>query len=149
MRWTDVDLADRVWTVPRTKNGRPHRVPLSPPAVAVLERMQALRDDSNVVFPSRRRGGKLGHMSLREVLVKLVHADVTVHGFRCTFRDWAAELTAHPAEVVEMALAHTIGNKVEAAYRRGDLFDKRRALMAAWATFAAGQDDGVVVPLRA
>jgi integrase len=83
------------------------------------------------------------------LLRRMRRGDLTAHGFRSTFSDWAAERTAYPREVVEMALAHTIGNKVEAAYRRGDLFEKRRELMEAWASFCEGHAAGEVVPLRA
>ena len=131
-RWDEVDLAKAVWTIPasRMKAGKEHRVPLSPRTVAILERTKLL--GSPFLFAGNR--GKLSLMAMT-MLLRRMKADVTVHGFRSTFRDWSAECTGYAHEVCEMALAHTIGNKAEAAYRRGDLFDKRRRLMADWATF--------------
>jgi integrase len=112
-------------------------VPLSPPAMALLERMAAIRDGSGSVFLSQRRGGRMSDTTLSAVLKRMGRDNLTVHGFRSTFRDWAAEATNSPNHVVEMALAHTIGSAVERAYRRGDLFEKRRTLMEGWATFLA------------
>lgn len=132
--WSEIDMQARTWTVPaeRMKAGKEHRVPLSDAAVRLLEGLpRHVRGD--LVFPAPR-GGVLSDATLSAVLKRL-GVPVTVHGFRSTFRDWAAESTAYPSDVVEMALAHTIGNKVEAAYRRGDLFEKRRQLMQAWADF--------------
>jgi len=117
----------------RMKGGREHRIPLSSPALAVLKRMAKIREGDHV-FPGDRRA-MLSNMALLMLLRRMEHGDLTAHGFRSTFRDWAAECTDFPNEVVEMALAHSVGNKVEAAYRRGDLFDKRRKLMAAWAAY--------------
>ena len=142
-QWDEIDLAERVWTVPaqRMKAGREHLVPLSDAAIAVLDAMAAIRVDEHV-FPGRN--GTLGPQAMRRVLEGL-RAEISVHGFRSTFSDWAAEATGHSSEVREMALAHTIKNQSEAAYRRGDLFDKRRALMRDWAQRCAG--GAVVVPL--
>jgi integrase len=95
------------------------------------------------VFPSQDLSGSLGHAALFMLLRRMGRGDITTHGFRSTFRDWAAECTHYPNEVVEMALAHTVGSKVEAAYRRGDLFEKRRRLMADWATFCATLPEAV------
>lgn len=133
-RWSEFDLQAGTWTIPgdRMKAGKEHRVPLSDQALAVLESMPR-RDD--FVFPGSREGSMLSDMSLTAVLRRMGHADITVHGFRSAFRDWAAETTNYPREVAEMALAHAIGNDVEAAYRRGDLFEKRRRLMRDWAKF--------------
>jgi integrase len=124
------------------KAGREHRVPLSEPALAVLEMVRPLAlttdgkaDPAAPVFPGPRRALPMSNMVMLMLLRRMDRADLTAHGFRSTFSDWAAERTAYPREVVEMALAHAIGNKVEAAYRRGDLFDKRRNLMAVWASF--------------
>ena len=132
--WSEFDLNEKVWTVPagRMKAGKEHRVPLSDTVVELLE---SLPRESQFVFPGPKDKA-LSNMAMAAVLERMGRDDVTVHGFRSTFRDWAAESTAYPSEVVEMALAHTIGNKVEAAYRRGDLFDKRRRLMADWAVAA-------------
>jgi integrase len=106
---------------------------------------------SNHLFPGGKRTKPLSNMGMTAVLRRMGRGDITVHGFRSTFRDWAAERTNFPSEVVEMALAHPVGDKVEAAYRRGDLFEKRRRLMAEWASFcnmpsASGRDK--VVPMR-
>lgn len=148
-RWDEIDLRTLLWIVPpaRMKAGREHRVPLSAPAVAVLERMARVRE-SEFVFPGTRRA-VLSEMAMLAIL-KRMERDVTVHGFRSTFRDWAAERTNFPNEMLEMALAHTVSDKVEAAYRRGDMFDKRRTLMDAWAKYCAkpAAPTGEVVPLR-
>jgi integrase len=137
-RWDEIDLTGKVWTVPedRMKAGNAHRVPLSDAAMSVLNEMWPLRN-GGFVFPSQDLTGMLGHAALFMLLRRMGRGDVTTHGFRSTFRDWAAERTHYPNEVVEMALAHTVGSKVEAAYRRGDLFEKRRLLMVDWATFCA------------
>ena len=141
-RWLEIDLVEKVWTVPaeRMKSGKTHRVPLSTGALAVLREMQALRpagDADGYVFPGRKPGRSLDKMAMTDLLERMGRADITVHGFRSTFRDWAAERTSYPNHVVEQALAHVIGNAVEAAYRRGDMFEKRRRLMQQWATFCA------------
>jgi integrase len=134
--WDEVDLANRIWTVPasRMKMGKEHRVPLSSAAIAVLKAMQAIRH-GELVFPGRD-GRPITRLAVLKVVKKLA-GDFTTHGFRSSFRDWAAERTAFPAELAEMALAHSVGTAVEAAYRRTDLFDKRRKLMDAWAVFCA------------
>src|SRR6266498_2569176 len=134
-QWSEIDLGAKVWTVPagRMKGGREHRVPLSGAAVAILKRMAKAREGDHV-FPGNRRA-TLSNMAFLMLLRRMGRGDLTAHGFRSTFRDWAAERTNFPNEVVEMALAHSVGNKVEAAYRRGDLFDKRRKLMNAWAAY--------------
>jgi integrase len=136
-RWPEIDFKSRVWTVPaeRMKRGREHRVPLSRPAMAVLERTRG--QGADFVFPSLKAGKPLSNMALLVLLGRMGRGDVTAHGFRSTFRDWAAERTNFPREVAEAALAHAIDDKVEAAYRRGDLFEKRRHLMEAWAEFCA------------
>jgi len=130
--WAEVDLIKAVWTIPasRMKAGKEHRVPLSPRAVAILEATKPV--DSPFLFAGNR--GNLSLMAMT-MLLRRMKADITVHGFRSTFRDWSAECTGYAHEVCEMALAHVIGNKAEAAYRRGDLFDKRRRLMADWAAY--------------
>jgi integrase len=148
-RWDEISLAERLWTVPasRMKAGREHRVPLSDAAVAIVEQMAATRLN-DYVFPGS--AGPLNHKALLRVLTRMGRSDITVHGMRSTFRDWAAERTNYPAEVAEMALAHTVGSAVEQAYRRSDLFERRRRLMDDWARFchqlpAAGN----VVTIRA
>jgi integrase len=124
-----------VWTVPadRMKAHKEHRVPLSPRALAILRDNDAARSD--YLFPGGKASKPLSNMAMTEVLRRMGRGDITVHGFRSTFRDWAADCTHFPGEVAEMALAHAIGDETEAAYRRGDLFEKRRRLMAEWAAF--------------
>jgi integrase len=145
--WSEIDLKSKMWTVPgnRMKGNREHRVPLSDAAVAVLRRMHALREN-DYVFPGDQRV-TLSNMVLPKLLQRMGRDDLTVHGFRSTFRDWAAERTNFPNEVVEMALAHAIAGKAEAAYRRGGLFEKRRKLMDAWAAYCE-QSTGQVVALH-
>ena len=135
--WEEIDLKDDVWIIPaaRMKAGRDHRVPLSARAVTLLKQ-QPRFVGSDLVFPSER-GGMLSDMAMT-TLVRRMGVDAVPHGFRSTFRDWAGERTEYSRDVAEMALAHTIGDRVEAAYRRGDLFAKRSAMMAEWAQFAAG-----------
>jgi integrase len=136
--WQEINLDEAVWTVPaeRMKAGRAHRVPLSRPALDVLREVQGLGTEATaLVFPSSHSGRALSDMTLAAVLKRLA-VPVTVHGFRSTFRDWAEEATSYPHEVKEAALAHTIRNKAEAAYRRTDLFEKRRHMMEAWASHA-------------
>jgi integrase len=135
--WLEIDLTNRVWTLPaeRMKGGREHRVPLSAPDMAVLQRMR--ERGANFVFPGLKSGKPLSNMALLVLLGRMSRGDVTTHGFRSTFRDWAAERTNFPREVAKAALAHAIEDKVEAAYRRGDLFEKRMRLMEAWAEFCA------------
>jgi integrase len=135
-RWDEIDLREKIWIVPaaRMKAGREHRVPLSAATVAILEEMKKIRE-GEFVFPGGKKGRPLSNMAMLAVLKRIGRSDLTAHGFRSSFRDWAAERTHFPGEVAEMALAHTVGDKVEAAYRRGDLFQKRRQLMEAWARF--------------
>jgi integrase len=143
-RWGELDLDAKIWAVPagRMKAGREHRVPLSDATLAVLDKVRPLAlmredktDPAAPVFPGPRRALPMSNMVMLMLLRRMNRGDLTAHGFRSTFADWAAERTAYPREVVEMALAHSIENKVEAAYRRGDLFEKRRQLMEAWARF--------------
>lgn len=146
--WPEIDVGQKLWTVTaeRMKAERDHRVPLQVRAVEILKEMGALRI-SDFVFPGFKKGKPLSNMAMEMVLRRLGR-DVTVHGFRSTFRDWASERTSFPNEVCEMALAHTIPSKTEAAYRRGDLFEKRRKLMDAWAAFVDSEPRGSkVVPL--
>ena len=127
-----------VWIIPaeRMKARAEHRVPLSEQALAVLRRAEAQKIN-HIVFHGQKAGRPLSNMALLMMLRRMGRDDLTAHGFRSTFRDWAAERTAYPNHVVEMALAHVVGNKVEAAYRRGDLFAKRVRLMADWARFCS------------
>ena len=130
------------------KAKRDHRVPLSEVAVALIERMREVRQD-NHVFPSERIGKPLSNMAMLTLLRRMGRGDLTTHGFRATFRTWAADRTGFPREVIEAALAHVVGSKVEAAYQRGDLFEKRRRLMDEWARFYTPPTVGEVVPLKA
>jgi integrase len=131
------------------KAGKEHVIPLSSAAVAVLRKMEACRM-GKLVFPGVKEGKPCSDMTLTAVLRRMKRGDLTAHGFRSTFRDWAAEATAYPAEMAEMALAHTIGDKTERAYRRGDLFQKRVRMMNDWARWCAKPlESGEVVPLRA
>jgi len=152
-RWPEIDFDAAVWTIPgeRMKAGRGHRVPLSEPALAILRDMLALRrKDDDPVFPGGRAGKPLSNMAMTMTLRRMQRGETTVHGFRSTFRDWCGEATGYPAEVAEAALAHVNKDKTEAAYARGDLFEKRRRLMAEWAAFLARPTiaAGDVVPLR-
>ena len=148
--WNEIDFANRIWTVPgeRMKADKEHRVPLSSAAIAMLEAMRAIRH-SDYIFPGRRNARAVGANSVLRFAKEAAGINVTTHGLRSTFRDWAAERTNFPREVAEMALAHAIPDAVEAAYRRGDLFEKRRKLMDAWAAYCAKieMDAGKVVAL--
>ncbi|MFZ4539647.1 tyrosine-type recombinase/integrase [Propionivibrio sp.] len=137
--WSEINLAESTWTIPkeRMKMDKEHRVALSDEAVAVLNVMPRTSD---LIFPSRK-GAELAGQVMRDALSR-VHGGITIHGFRSTFRDWASERTSYPKDVAEMALAHSIGSKVEEAYRRGDLFEKRRLMMRDWAKFC----DTVALP---
>nr|WP_281722998.1 site-specific integrase [Nitrosomonas nitrosa] len=134
--WQEIDLQEGVWTIPATrmKASREHRVPLSESALALLRPLKIGRP-TDWVFPGYKKGKPLSDMTLLAMLKSLGRGDLTVHGFRSTFRDWAAERTDFAREVAEAALAHTVRDKVEAAYRRGDLFAKRRELMRQWAEY--------------
>ncbi len=139
--WSEVDLDAGLWTIPasRMKSGREHRVPLSGPAIGLLVALPGDHLPDDHLFPGMR--GPLSDMSLTAVLRRM-EVPATAHGFRSTFRDWVSEHTEHSGEVAEMALSHAIGDKVEAAYRRGDLLAKRVALMKDWAVFLVGPPDG-------
>lgn len=138
--WSEVDLNERIWTVPahRIKAGRAHRVPLPDRCIEVLKRARELSTESDHVFTGRSGHKPLSNMVFLMILRRM-QLPITAHGFRSSFRDWAAEQTHFPREVCEMALAHAISNKVEAAYRRGDLFERRRELMDVWAAFVESE----------
>jgi integrase len=147
--WDEIDLDAKIWTIPaeRMKAEREHRVPLSAHALAILNDMAAVRTN-NYVFPGNKKG--LSNMAMLAVLKRMDRPDITVHGFRSSFRDWAAESTAYPGEVVEMALAHAIKNLTEAAYRRGDLLEKRSRLMEDWARYCnSPRINADVIPINA
>ena len=142
-RWNEIDLKEACWVIPeaRMKSRKEHRVPLSEPAIEILRVASVTRDVSGFVFTGSRVGKGLSNMALLQLMrgmgygIKQERGSYVPHGFRSSFRDWAGEVSSFPGDVVEMALAHTIRNKVEAAYRRGDLFEKRRSLMNSWAEF--------------
>lgn len=146
--WQEIDLKDATWTIPasRMKMKREHRAVLNVEALTLLK---ALPQTGDLVFPNNK-GGILSDMTLTAVLRRMNRKDITGHGFRSTFRDWCSERTNYPRDVAEMALAHAIGDKVEAAYRRGDLFEKRRRLMKEWGKFSGKvQVTGTVTPIKA
>jgi integrase len=132
-RWSEIDEEGRMWTVPadRMKMRRPHRQPLTDRAMVIL---QALPKDGDLIFPGERKGRPLDHKAMQRVLER-IGVDAVPHGFRSAFRDWGAEIGDYPNELLELALAHAVGDRVEAAYRRGDMLAKRRELMADWAAF--------------
>jgi integrase len=148
-RWGEFDLEAAAWTIPgeRMKAGKDHRVPLAPRALEILAEAKKLSDGGEFVFPGRGGGKPLSNMAFLMTLRRMGRDDITAHGFRSAFADWVSERTSTPADIREMALAHAIRNKVEAAYRRGDLFDKRRHLMSLWENFATATP-GAVVQLR-
>jgi integrase len=165
MLWNEVDLHKRVWTIPgsRMKSGREHRVPLSDRAVAILSDLKQLPGNPHV-FPGGNLG-RLGPMALLASLARMqdgatqdgaAQSAVTVHGFRSSFRTWAAERTNYPREICEVALAHRVGDETERAYQRGDLLDKRRQLMERWSAFCRStkprskdnRSAGNILPLR-
>jgi integrase len=137
-RWSEFNRTGRVWTIPgeRMKTGKEHRIPLSDRALAIIEEMAAIRHN-DFVFPGARGNRPLSNVSFYRQLHLMQRPDLTTHGFRSSFRDWCAERSTFPAEVSEMALAHIVSDKVEAAYRRGDMFEKRRQLAEAWAKYCA------------
>lgn len=138
-RWDEIDLQAKVWTIPaeRMKAGKPHRVPLSTEAMAILKPLHEARRGP-LVFPGQTSKKPLSETAFRALFRRCDVSDVTIHGFRSAFRDWCGNDTAFPREVAEQALAHTVGNAVEQAYRRGDALEKRRTLMEAWAAYCAG-----------
>jgi integrase len=152
-RWTEIDLEAAIWTVPpgRMKAGREHRVPLAKDVVAMLRALKTEAPASQIyVFPGAKKDAPLSNMAMNALLRRMKRDDLTVHGFRSTFRDWAGEATNYPRELAEASLAHTLRDKTEAAYARGDAIEKRRRLMEDWATFCArpASADTAVVPIR-
>lgn len=146
--WPEIDKKTALWTIPseRMKADREHRVTLSREALAILDEMAEMQSDK-YVFPGHKDGRPLSLTALSKALKAAGGGDATVHGMRSTFKDWASERTSFPAEVSEMALAHTIGDKVEAAYRRGELLKKRAALLEQWSTFVRSGVAGNVVAI--
>jgi integrase len=151
-QWDEIDLAKKLWTIPgeRMKMKKEHRVPLSDAALKLLRSLPT-ETEPGFVFIGPRAGAGLSNMAMAAVLKRMGRDDVTVHGFRSCFRDWSAECTAFPNHVLEQALAHSIGDGVEKAYRRGDLLEKRRKLMSDWAKYCsmpAVKTSATVVRLR-
>jgi integrase len=145
--WSEIDFASRLWVIPaqRMKSDAEHHVPLSDRAIEILREMQAIRHDQ-WIFPGGKAGRPIGHEAMLRVLAEMGRSEITVHGFRSTFRDWAGDRTNFPREVCEAALAHAVGSRAERAYRRGSALEKRRQLMAAWASYCASPatDEAVV-----
>lgn len=156
--WGEIDMEAKVWTVPavRMKAGREHQVPLSKRALAVLEVVKPLATSpaksakfaSSPIFPGQGRGGALSSMALAMLLRRMKVTDITVHGFRSSFRDWAGEASTFPREVAEAALAHNVGDATERAYRRGTALEKRRLMMEAWAGWCDHSTSAKVQPIR-
>jgi integrase len=135
-RWTKIDFKNKIWTIPgeKMKGGKIHRVPLCDRAVAIVEDMKTDKR-GDYIFPGAKRSKPLSNMAMLNVLSRMGHDEITVHGFRSTFRDWVAEQTNFPREIAEVALAHDVGDETEQAYQRGDMFEKRKRLMTAWAKY--------------
>ena len=148
MRWSEINLDERVWTLPpdRMKAGREHRVPLSERAVAILRQLAIRTGD--FVFPGQRKGRPLSNMAMEMMLRRMKADSITVHGFRSSFRDWAGNETHYPRDLIETALAHVIGDKAEQAYRRSDALEKRRKLMEAWANYCEPAKSAKVLRMR-
>ena len=150
-RWAEIDMGEKRWTIPaaRMKAAKEHTIPLSDAALAVLQRLKAETKEGEFVFPGGKKNTPLSNMACLALLKRMGRSDLTVHGFRSSFRDWAGEATAHPREVIEHAMSHQLKDKAEAAYQRGSLLERRRVLMADWANYCAQPAaTGVVVALR-
>ena len=152
-RWSEINIEDRLWIIPanRMKTGKEHRIPLSERAVAILGGIKPNPAEPNAyVFRGSKPGKPLSNMAFLMLLRRMGRNDLTAHGFRSTFRDWCTERTSFSSEVAELALAHAIGSKVEAAYRRGDLFEKRHELARLWAEYCMSNiaDSAKVIPIH-
>ncbi len=143
-KWSEIDLDEQMWVIPahRMKAKRVHRVPLTDEACEVLKRVQPLDDD--FVFPGQKRGKGLSNMAMAQLLKRMKREGITIHGFRSSFRDWAAERGGMPSEIAELCLAHEVGSAVERAYRRSDLFEQRRTLMERWSRFCVPASADVI-----
>jgi integrase len=141
--WDEIDIEGALWTIPadRMKSSREHRVPLVSRSIEILEAMKKVRV-SDFIFPGRVGKKPMSDMTITAVLRRMKRDDITVHGFRSTFRDWVSDCTDHPRELAEAALAHIVGEETERAYRRGDALEKRRALMRDWADYCGSGSDG-------
>ena len=150
-RWSEIDTVEKRWTIPaaRMKAAKEHTIPLSDAALAVLQRLKAETKEGEFVFPGGKKNTPLSNMACLALLKRMGRSDLTVHGFRSSFRDWAGEATAHAREVIEHAMSHQLKDKAEAAYQRGSLLERRRVLMADWANYCAQPAaTGVVVALH-
>lgn len=150
-RWSEIDMVEKRWTIPaaRMKAAKEHTIPLSDAALAVLQRLKTETKEGEFLFPGGKKNTPLSNMACLSLLKRMKRGDLTVHGFRSSFRDWAGESTAHPREVIEHAMSHQLKDKAEAAYQRGSLLERRRVLMADWANYCAKPAaTGVVVPLQ-
>ena len=148
--WNEIDLEQKLWCIPaeRMKTGSPHNVPLSIQALEILKKARELQTDNDLIFPSPVNNAALSSNALLHALQKRLKIDATIHGMRSSFKDWASETTNYSNEVSEMALAHIVSNKVEGAYRRGDLLEKRRWLMQDWSNFVSSSEEKTVQLLR-
>jgi integrase len=147
-RWDEIDFDKKLWTIPaeRMKEKKEHRVPLTDRALAILKELPR---EGDFAFIGSRKNMPLGKNSFLKLIWAMNREDITVHGFRSSFRDWAGEMTAFPADICEVALAHAVGGKVQTTYQRGDLLEKRRKLMEAWAAFCGMPKRGATVtPIR-
>lgn len=144
-RWSEVNWEEKLWVIPadRMKANREHKVPLTDPAIAVLESMKGL--SPQFIFPGNKPNSGISNMAMTQLLRRLGKGDVTVHGFRSSFRDWAAEKGNMPREIAELCLAHEVGNEVERAYRRSDLMDKRRTLLRKWSQYCTSRKADIFV----
>jgi integrase len=151
-RWSEFDFGKRIWTIPpdRMKARKEHRVPLSDRMIKILKALPREAGADGIIFISSKAGAPLAKNTLSKLVSKMMGIDTTVHGFRSSFRTWAAESTAFPREVIEAALAHATGNAVELAYQRSDVLEKRRQLMEKWSAFVATprRKTGTVTPIR-
>jgi len=148
--WNEIDFEQEIWCIPaeRMKTGSPHNVPLSIQALEILKKARELQTDNDLIFPSPVNNAALSSNALLHALQKRLKIDATIHGMRSSFKDWASETTNYSNEVSEMALAHIVSNKVEGAYRRGDLLEKRRWLMQDWSNFVSSSEEKTVQLLR-
>lgn len=149
-KWSEFDLDNKIWTIPaeRMKSRKEHRVPLSNESINLLKNIP-INNNTEFLFPGNKKGKPISNASMLKVMRSLISYDYVVHGFRSSFRDWAAEQTSHSHDVIEMSLAHAIKNKTEAAYRRSDLLEKRRLLMQEWAGSICGQQSKIICFLKA
>jgi len=149
-RWAEIDMVAKIWTIPasRMKAGREHRIPISPEALAILAALSVAKN-GEFVFPGQRRGRPLSDGSMRALLRRMKVGEITIHGYRSSFRDWCSDVAHAPREIAESCLAHSVGSSVEQAYLRTDVLERRRVLMQAWGDFCERKIDANVVEFRA